>query len=96
MLHGFFVLAHLRPQTYCWTPPPSSCPLSKLPQCGGDAVVFDYFDDPNIQRRGRMDMLQLKEYSEIKRITLMGARYAAKLEAEGAFDKFHLEPVLKR
>jgi hypothetical protein len=33
-----------------------------LLQCGGDAVVYDYFDDPNIVRNGRMDMLSLKEY----------------------------------
>lgn len=63
---------------------------------GGDAVVFDYCDDPNIQPRGRMDMLKLKEYSEIKRIARMGAKYAARLEADGAFEKFRLDPVLLR
>lgn len=26
----------------------------------GRAVVFDYFDDPALQRQGRMDMLQLR------------------------------------
>jgi hypothetical protein len=42
-----------------------------------------------------MDMLKLKEYSEIKRIALMGARYAAKLEDEGVYDKYDLAAVLK-
>jgi hypothetical protein len=64
-------------------------------QCGGDAIVFDYFEDSRIIRQGRMDMLSLKRYSELKRIVLLGARYAARLEAEGAFDRFHLEPVRK-
>ncbi len=27
--------------------------------CGGDAVVFDYFEDKELKRQGRMDMLQL-------------------------------------
>jgi len=49
--------------------------------------------DPHIVRRGRMDMLELKRYSELKKIVLLGARFAARLEAEGAFDRFDLEPV---
>ncbi|KAI8470674.1 MAG: hypothetical protein J3K34DRAFT_368355 [Monoraphidium minutum] len=64
-------------------------------QRGGDAVVFDYFDDANIIRQGRMDMLTLKRYSELRRIVLLGGRYAARLEGEGAFERFHLEPVRK-
>jgi hypothetical protein len=62
-------------------------------QCGGDAVVFDYFMDDRIVRRGRMDMLELKRYSELKRITLLGARFAARLEAQGAFEKYDLAPL---
>lgn len=65
-------------------------------QCGGDAVMFDYFHDPKIIRRGRMDMLEVKKYSEMKRIVLLGARFAARLEDEGMFDRFNLEPVMKR
>ena len=42
-----------------------------------------------------MDMLTLKRYSELRRITLLGARYAARLEAEGAFDGFNLDAVRK-
>ena len=61
---------------------------------GGDAVVFDYYDDANIVRRGRLDMLELKRYSEIRRAALLGARYAARLEDQGAFERFDLEPVL--
>jgi hypothetical protein len=33
-----------------------------LLQCGGEAVMFDYFHDPNIVRNGRMDMLSLKQF----------------------------------
>jgi len=42
-----------------------------------------------------MDMLKLKEYSEIKRIALMGARYAAKLEDEGVFERYDCSRALK-
>lgn len=58
-------------------------------------MVFDYFEDSNIVRNGRMDMLTLKRYSELKRITLLGARYAARLEAEGALEPFETEAVRK-
>lgn len=40
-------------------PPGENCDLL---QCGGEAVMFDYFHDPNIIRNGRMDMLSLKQY----------------------------------
>ncbi|KIZ07564.1 hypothetical protein MNEG_0379 [Monoraphidium neglectum] len=62
----------------------------------GGALVFDYFHDPNIVRNGRMDMLQLKEYSELKKIVRLGAHYAQRLEEEGAFEPYDLEPVLKK
>ncbi|GBF93151.1 hypothetical protein Rsub_05882 [Raphidocelis subcapitata] len=61
-------------------------------QCGGDAVVFDYFCDDAIVRQGRFDMLSLKRLSEIRRIVLLGARYAARLERE-AFHRFDLDAV---
>jgi hypothetical protein len=59
-------------------------------------VVFDYYMDTSIIRSGRFDMLQLKAYRDIKKISLLGARYAAKLEAEGAFDRFDLDPLRLR
>ena len=62
-------------------------------QCGGDAVIFDYYMDPNIIRSGRLDMLTLKRYTQIRRILVLGARYAARLEAEGEFDRFALDHV---
>ena len=60
-----------------------------------DAIVFDYFDDPRLIRQGRMDMLQVKQYKEIKRICMLGYRYAQKLHEDGHFEKFDLEGVRK-
>jgi hypothetical protein len=61
-------------------------------QCGGDAVVFDYFCDEAIVRQGRFDMLSLKRMTAIRKIALLGARYAARLEGE-AFHRFDLDAV---
>lgn len=59
-------------------------------------VLFDYFDDTTIIRNGRMDMLQLKHYTEIQRIMKKGYRYAAKLEREGKYTAFDCSEVLKK
>lgn len=57
-------------------------------KCEGNAVIFDYFTDPNLVRKGRMDMLELKSHDELKRIMDLGYAYAAKLHDEGVFDMF--------
>lgn len=44
----------------CQRPLTSFHTQSTHTQWGGDAVLFDYFDDPAIPRQGRMDMLKLK------------------------------------
>eukprot|EP00798_Chlamydomonas_sp_ICE-L_P005090 gene5090-34888_t len=59
-----------------------------------DAVVFDYFDDSLLERKGRMDMMQLKSIDELRRMYALGYDYAHKLHEEGTFDNFHLEEVL--
>lgn len=52
------------PLTPLRPPPPSpSRPLPTI-QWGGGCVLFDYFDDPNIVRNGRFDMLKLKVRAE--------------------------------
>lgn len=37
-----------------------NCDLLQRPNGSVPAVVFDYFDDRNLKRNGRMDMLELK------------------------------------
>jgi hypothetical protein len=59
-------------------------------------VLFDYFEDSTIVRNGRMDMLQLKHYTEIQRIMKKGYRYAAKLEREGKYAAFDCTGVAKQ
>jgi hypothetical protein len=58
--------------------------------------VFDYYTDPALVRTGRFDMLTLKAYRDIRRIALAGARYAARLQGEGAFDRFDTDAVVRR
>jgi hypothetical protein len=41
-------------------------------------------------------MLEMKRYTQIKRLAALGARYAAKLEAEGALDRFDLAALAKQ
>lgn len=33
---------------------------SELLTCGGSAIIFDYYQDLALNRKGRMDMLELK------------------------------------
>ncbi|MEW5309055.1 MAG: hypothetical protein WDW38_000967 [Sanguina aurantia] len=61
---------------------------SDLLQLGGDAVVFDYFFDANIPRKGRMDMLEVKTFEEVQHIMQLGYEYAARLQGDGQFDHF--------
>lgn len=42
----------------------------------GNAVVFDYFEDKDLKRSGRMDMLTLTSYEEICERVETGYRYA--------------------
>jgi hypothetical protein len=60
-----------------------------LLECDGNCVVFDYFDDPNLRRRGRLDMLELKQISEIREIMDLGYVYAKSLHEMRVFDGFH-------
>lgn len=64
-------------------------------QWGGQAVLFDYFDDPAIARTGRFDMLKLKEYAEIKKLALLGARFAQRRADEGAYDGYDAAHLLR-
>ncbi|PNW77319.1 hypothetical protein CHLRE_10g431350v5 [Chlamydomonas reinhardtii] len=76
---------------------------SELLKAGGSAVIFDYFQDTNLVRKGRMDMLSLKQYEEVKHIMQVGYEYAQTLHHEGHFDHFevgemvfdHLEEAVK-
>ncbi|PNH11898.1 Patatin-like phospholipase domain-containing protein 1 [Tetrabaena socialis] len=77
---------------------------SDLLKAGGSAVIFDYFNDAKLVRKGRMDMLSLKKYEEVKHIMQLGYEYAAQLHQEGHFDHFevgevvfdHLEEAVKK
>lgn len=62
---------------------------------GGGAVLFDYFEDPFLVRRGRMDMLELKSFDEVQRLMQFGYEYAGRLHSHGAFDKFDTAKVKK-
>lgn len=62
---------------------------SELLKNGGSAVMFDYFDDKNLQRKGRLDMIESKTYDEVCTIMQQGYEYAHKLCDDGHFD--HLE-----
>lgn len=57
--------------------------------CNGDSVVFDYFEDEHLVRKGRMDMLELKNYEEIRRIMNLGFAYADRLDKAGKLSKLH-------
>lgn len=65
-------------------------------KCGGNAVMFDYFHDTNIVRNGRMDMLELKKFSEFKKIILLGYRFAQRLHEQGEFERFDVRGVSKQ
>eukprot|EP00955_Chlamydomonas_euryale_P040756 351801-Chlamydomonas_euryale.AAC.19 len=60
----------------------------------GDAIVFDYFDDTNLKRQGRMDMLKLTSYEDIQERIRIGYRYAQNLHESGEFDDFHIDEEL--
>ncbi|GLC68756.1 hypothetical protein PLESTF_000733400 [Pleodorina starrii] len=76
---------------------------SELLKAGGSAVIFDYFNDTKLVRKGRMDMLSLKQYEEVKHIMQLGYEYAQGLHQEGHFEHFevgemvfdHLEEAAK-
>lgn len=55
---------------------------------GGGAVVFDYFDDTALNRQGRMDMLQLTSFEDLKNRMQLGYAYARRLHLQGAFKAF--------
>ncbi len=60
------------------------------------AVVFDYFDDPNLNRTGRLDMLSIKQYDEIKQMMRKGYLYAARLRKAGRFHHFDVADAMDR
>ncbi|GAX80652.1 hypothetical protein CEUSTIGMA_g8087.t1 [Chlamydomonas eustigma] len=60
---------------------------------GGSAVVFDYFDDKELKRQGRMDMLQLTSYERILERVEVGYRYAQRLHTEGRLRSFQLTDI---
>jgi predicted acylesterase/phospholipase RssA len=61
-----------------------------------ETVVFDYFDDPALNRNGRFDMLSVKQYKEIRRIMTKGYLYAAKLRKAGRLAHFDGAPHVLR
>ncbi|GLI59457.1 hypothetical protein VaNZ11_001336 [Volvox africanus] len=63
---------------------------SELLKAGGSAVIFDYFNDTKLVRKGRMDMLSLKKYEEVMHIMQLGYEYAQGLHQEGHFDHFEV------
>lgn len=63
---------------------------------GGEAVLFDYFDDPKIPRTGRMDMLKMRGYSEVKELMQLGYEYAERMYTTGVFDDFDLSDAVKK
>lgn len=66
----------------------------ELLKCGGAAVMFDYFQDSMLERKGRMDMLSVKTYEEIVRIMGIGYSYAHRLHEAGHFSNYDLGEVL--
>mgnify|MGYP001811324705 CR=1 FL=1 len=52
--------------------------------------------DTNIVRNGRMDMLELKKFSEFKKIILLGYRFAQRLHEQGDFERFDVRGVSKQ
>ncbi|KAG2488016.1 hypothetical protein HYH03_013451 [Edaphochlamys debaryana] len=63
---------------------------SELLKAGGSAIIFDYFMDTKLVRKGRMDMLSLKQYEEVKHIMQLGYEYAQRLHHDGHFDHFEV------
>lgn len=47
-------------------------------------------------RNGRMDMLELKKFSEFKKIILLGYRFAQRLHEQGEFERFDVRGVSKQ
>ena len=60
---------------------------------GGRAVIFDYFDDVQIPRSGRMDMLKLRTHEELHHIMDLGSDYAALLHRNGQLESYSARPV---
>jgi len=52
--------------------------------------------DTNIIRNGRMDMLELKEFKEFKKIIMLGYRYAQRLDEAGEFARFDTTDIAKQ
>ncbi|GFR41922.1 hypothetical protein Agub_g2714, partial [Astrephomene gubernaculifera] len=67
---------------------------SELLKAGGSAVIFDYFNDAKLVRKGRMDMLSLKRYEEVRHIMQLGYEYARGLWEQGHFDHFEVGEVM--
>ncbi len=51
--------------------------------------------DPALVRNGRFDMLSVKSMKEIRRIILLGYRFAQRRHEEGAFERFDLEGITR-
>lgn len=78
---------------------PCACPLSVLPAAlFADPLLVHHccLQDPHIVRNGRMDMLELKEFKQIKKIILLGYRFAQRKHEEGEFDRFDMTGMLKQ
>ncbi|KAG1678201.1 hypothetical protein FOA52_016138 [Chlamydomonas sp. UWO 241] len=56
----------------------------------GEAIVFDYFYDTNLKRSGRMDMLKLTSYEDMKERIQIGYAYAQRLHTSGEWDGYHI------
>jgi hypothetical protein len=62
---------------------------------GLTSVSASLLQDTNIIRNGRMDMLELKKFSEFKKIILLGYRFAQRLHEQGEFERFDVRGVSK-
>lgn len=59
---------------------------SHLLQCGGKAVILDYFDDLQL-KYGRFDFLKLRSYSEVMDLIEAGKAFAERTDRAGGFAK---------
>lgn len=60
---------------------------SDLLTCGGNTVLFDYFQDETLASQ-RVSFLALREYEEVKKLMDLGYQHAQRLCDMGVFDRF--------